>query len=98
MYLTPDERKAAAALSAGLRAAADAYASGERRPEVLRAALLSRLDVEPLAQVEYAELVDPATFRKPGNLAVLAVRIGKTRLIDNHDLSEPFPGRSLFVR
>ena len=98
VYLEPDERKAAAALSAGLRAAADAYASGERRPEVLRAALLSRLDVEPLAQVEYAELVDPATFRKPGNLAVLAVRIGKTRLIDNHDLSEPFPGRSLFVR
>ncbi|TMD70716.1 MAG: pantoate--beta-alanine ligase [Chloroflexi bacterium] len=98
VYLAPDERRAAAALSAGLRAAADAYASGERRPEVLRAALLSRLDVEPLAQVEYAELVDPATFRKPGNLAVLAVRIGKTRLIDNHDLSEPFPGRSLFVR
>jgi len=37
-------------------------------------------------------VVDPATFRKPGTLAVLAARVGKTRLIDNHDLTEPFPG------
>jgi pantothenate synthetase len=37
--------------------------------------------------VDYAEVVDPATFRPPGDLAVLAVQIGKTRLIDNHDLS-----------
>ncbi len=98
VYLAPDERQAAVALSAGLRAAAEAYASGERRPDVLRTALLSRLDAEPLAQVEYAEIVDPETFRAPGRLAVLAVRFGKTRLIDNHDLSEPFPGTPLFVR
>jgi pantothenate synthetase len=51
--------------------------------------LLSRLAAEPLASVDYAEVVDPATFRPPGDLAVLAVRIGKTRLIDNHDLSRP---------
>jgi len=98
VYLTPDERKAAVALNAGLRAAAQAYASGERRPDVLRARLVGRLEAEPLAQVEYAELVDPETFEAPGTLAVLAVRFGKTRLIDNHDLSEPFPGTYPFVR
>jgi pantothenate synthetase len=48
--------------------------------------------VEPLAQVEYAELVDPETFSAHGSLAVLAVRIGRTRLIDNHDLAMEFPG------
>ena len=44
------------------------------------------------ASLPDAELVDPATFRPPGTLAVLAVRFGKTRLIDNHDVSKPFPG------
>ncbi|TME03004.1 MAG: pantoate--beta-alanine ligase [Chloroflexi bacterium] len=92
VYLTPDERRGAVALSSGLRAAAEAYAAGERRHNVLRAALLSRLDAEPLAQVEYAEIVDPETFLAPGRLAVLAVRFGKTRLIDNHDLGKAFPG------
>lgn len=88
-YLNAAERAAAVSLSAALRQAADAYRAGERRPDRLRAILLSRLAAEPLASVDYAEVVDPATFRPPGNLAVLAVRIGRTRLIDNHDLSEP---------
>jgi pantoate--beta-alanine ligase len=91
-YLTRDERLAAAALSDALRQAARAYAGGERRPDVLRGVLVERLAAEPLARVDYAELVDSAGFRPPGMLAVLAVWIGKTRLIDNHDLSEPFPG------
>ncbi len=98
VYLSPDERRAAAALSLGLRAAAEAYAAGERAPEKLGGHLLSRLGVEPLAVVEYAELVDPETFRPPGSLAVLAVRFGKTRLIDNHDLSKAFPGSSPLLR
>lgn len=91
-YLNPDERRAAAGLSDALRRAAAAYARGERDAGRLREILLDRLGEEPLARVEYAELVDPATFEKPGTLSVLAVRIGKTRLIDNHDASQPFPG------
>jgi hypothetical protein len=35
------------------------------------------------------EVVDPATFTPPGTLAVLAVRFGATRLIDNHPLGQP---------
>src|SRR5439155_1494826 len=71
---------------------ARAYAAGERDPVRLRAVLMARLRAEPLADLEYADLVDAATFEKPGTLAVIAARIGKTRLIDNHDLSIPLPG------
>jgi pantoate--beta-alanine ligase len=91
-YLGLAERKAAASLSSALRLASAAYAAGERGPEQLRKVLCDRLEAEPLARVEYAEVVDPETFMPPGALAVLAVRVGKTRLIDNHDLSKVFPG------
>ena len=91
-YLGPDERQAALALSAALREASEAYARGERRPEALRASLQAPLARAAGTQVDYAEVVDPATFRAPGTLAVVAVKVGRTRLIDNHDLAEPFPG------
>jgi pantoate--beta-alanine ligase len=91
-YLSPEERKAAQSLSAALRLAAEAYADGKRDQDSLVGALRSRLMAEPLARIDYAEVVDPETFRPPGRLAVVAVRIGRTRLIDNHDLAEPFPG------
>ena len=97
-YLNPEERKAAATLNAALREAAAAYAQGERDPERLRRILHARLAAEPLVNIDYAEVVDAATFRKPGTLAVIAARIGKTRLIDNHDLAKPFPGQATFVR
>ena len=92
VYLAAAERKAAAALSDALRRAAKAYVDGDRDPDSLRKRIHARLEAEPLVQLDYAELVDPATFRKPGYLAVLAARVGKTRVIDNHDLTKPFPG------
>jgi len=98
VYLSSEERKAATALSAALRQATAAYAEGERDPERLRAILHARIGAEPLVGIDYAEVVDPATFRKPGTLAVIAARIGKTRLIDNHELTQPFPGQATFLR
>ena len=92
VYLDAAERRAATSISAALREGAEAYASGEHDPVRLRAGLVARLALEPLVQLEYAELVDAATFQKPGTLAVIAARIGKTRLIDNHDVAKPFPG------
>ncbi len=91
-YLGPEERKAAASLSRALRQASIAYRAGERDLDRLRLQIRGLLEAEPLAEVDYAELVDPETFSPPGTLAVLAVRIGKTRLIDNHDLAQGFPG------
>jgi pantoate--beta-alanine ligase len=91
-YLGPDERKAAASLSTALRQAAEAYRAGDLDLAGLRRGIRNVLEGEPLARVDYAELVDRQTFTSSGTFAVLAVWIGKTRLIDNHDLAEPFWG------
>jgi pantoate--beta-alanine ligase len=92
VYLDAGERRAAASISGALRDAADAYAAGEHDGGRLRARIVARLALEPLVQPEYVELVDQATFQKPGTLALIAARVGKTRLIDNHDVAKPFPG------
>lgn len=91
-YLSAGERQAALAISAALRDGAAEYVSGERDPDRLQAVVAARLAAEPGLRPEYAELVDPATFRKPGTLAVIAAKVGKTRLIDNHDVAKPFVG------
>jgi pantoate--beta-alanine ligase len=91
-YLEPAERQSASCLSFALDRAARAYKTGERDFKELRRGILEVLQAEPLAKIEYVELVDPDTLVAPGTLAVMAVRIGKTRLIDNADLAKPFPG------
>jgi pantoate--beta-alanine ligase len=91
-YLDASERKAALCLSRALQLASTAYGRGERDPSRLRTILHEAIEAEPLAKLEYGEVVDPATFSTRGSLAVLAVRIGKTRLIDNHDLKLTYPG------
>ncbi len=91
-YLDTAERAAAASLSRALRAASEKYRAGEHDPARVKAVMEAVLGAEPLARVEYAEVVDPGDFSSPGSLAVLAVRIGSTRLIDNHDLAKAFAG------
>jgi pantoate--beta-alanine ligase len=88
-YLSDEERRAARCLVGALRAANTAFLEGERDAVRLRERLVAVLAAEPLARPNYAEVVDPTTFESPGTLAVLAVRIGRTRLIDNHPLGEP---------
>jgi pantoate--beta-alanine ligase len=87
--LGPDERRAARSLFLALAAANERYLAGERDPAALRATMHGLLAAEPLARLDYAEAVDERTFLPPGRLAVTAVRIGATRLIDNHLLGEP---------
>ncbi|MFQ5407345.1 MAG: pantoate--beta-alanine ligase [Anaerolineales bacterium] len=87
-YLSPDERAAATVLYRALSAAADAYRSGVRQGNLLRAAMQDLLEAEPLADTEYVSAADPDTLAElttveRGVLLSLAVRIGKTRLIDN---------------
>ena len=91
-YLQPQERQSASCLSFALDRAARAYKTGERDLKELKRGILEILQAEPLARVEYLDLVDPETFIAPGTLAVMAVWFGKTRLIDNADLAKPFPG------
>jgi pantoate--beta-alanine ligase len=91
-YLQGEERRAATVLYRALTAAATALAGGERSGDVLRQTMHAVLASEPLVEIEYAEVVDAETFQ-PVPLALgelvlpIAVRLGKTRLIDNFQLS-----------
>lgn len=87
-YLNEEERRAAAALHRALDAARSALQRGERDALELRAAMRRVLDAEPQARVDYAEIVDAESFEpvlqvSGASYALLAVFIGKTRLIDN---------------
>jgi pantoate--beta-alanine ligase len=87
-YLKPDERKAATVLHRALIAGRDELAAGGRDSLPLQTTLRRVLQAEPLAAVDYAEIVDADTFEPVTRVArpcyvVLAVFLGKTRLIDN---------------
>jgi pantoate--beta-alanine ligase len=93
-YLSADERQRALALSRGLAAAADLFASGEREAETLSEAALAK--IQPAAtSIDYVEVADPDKLTpygrgRVGERALLAVaaRVGSTRLIDNIVLGE----------
>ncbi len=87
-YLSPEERRAATVLYRALVAAKDRYEAGERNAEALRAVMRSVVTSEPLASEEYVSAANPETFDELRQidkqvLLSLAVRIGRTRLIDN---------------
>lgn len=86
--LSQDERRAATALYRALEAGAAALASAEPDVGAARRAMVGVLAAEPLVTLDYAEVVDPATFEVPseprGDLRlVVAARVGEIRLIDN---------------
>ncbi len=88
VYLSPQEREAAIVLSKALRQAERRFAGGERDGERLRTAMRELIAQEPLAQLDYVSVADVETLQElelveGAALASLAVRIGRTRLIDN---------------
>ncbi len=92
-YLRPGERRAATALFRALRAAKKESAGGERDAMRLAGVMRGVLSAETLASADYAEIVDADTFEPVTRLrrtclAVLAVFVGKTRLIDNMVIEE----------
>ena len=92
-YLTAIERESALCLYRGLEAARTAYAKGERMVAKLVDVISSVIAAEETAVVDYIELRDgltlePVSYADGNTLAAVAVRIGKTRLIDNSILGE----------
>jgi len=101
-YLSSEERARARAVPRALAKAAAAYESGERSVALLED--LARAEVgAAAASIDYVTVADPATLapcdanaRLTGPaLLALAVRIGKTRLIDNMVLGEEAPPEAI---
>lgn len=104
IYLSEQERKAATALSRGLQKTEDFLKSGTKgcnETNTLRRLIEDEIKKEKLASVDYIEILDGETLEAipsvlPGReaLAALAVRFGKTRLIDNRLLCIPQKGEN----
>lgn len=91
-YLSASERAAATCLVRALRAAEKLVRGGERRGAELLQTVRAAIGAEPLARIDYAELVDADTLApvdtvEHAALLALAVYFGRTRLIDNTLLS-----------
>jgi pantoate--beta-alanine ligase len=87
-YLTEAERAAAPVVHAALLVGRLAIDAGERDGTRVRALMAELIEAEPLAAVDYVEVVDAATLEAveplTGELRLLAaVRFGRARLIDN---------------
>jgi pantoate--beta-alanine ligase len=87
-YLSAEERRAATILHRSLVAAGKGIEEGERDGAAIARQLREAIEAEPLASVDYAEVVDVETLAPLGRihdaaLLAVAVRIGRARLIDN---------------
>jgi pantoate--beta-alanine ligase len=101
-YLSVEERKAATVLHRALVAVRNELSAGVRDAMQLQTVMRRIIEAEPLANVDYAEIVSADTFEpvvrvaRP-SYAVLAVFIGKTRLIDNLLIEPVAQGSEEFV-
>ncbi len=90
-YLNPDQRRSALALSRALRTVEQTWRSGEADPAALQRRGMEALRA-PGVEAEYLALVDedlqPVARATARTVAVLAARVGATRLIDNVVLGE----------
>ncbi len=87
-YLSPEEKQAALVLSRSLKKAEEAYKAGEASVEALKNIVRNEIATEPMAVIDYVELYSFDELKeisqvKGESLLAIAVKIGKTRLIDN---------------
>jgi pantoate--beta-alanine ligase len=92
-YLDEAARRSALALVESLRAASRAFAAGERSGEKLTTVGTESLATHPEVAVDYFAVVDPQEMRAvdeaaSDSVAIVAARVGRTRLIDNMILGE----------
>jgi len=88
IYLNSEQRQAARVLYQALSLAQGLWAQGEKDAGRIRQQMLALIQKEPLADIDYVSIADTETLDeldtvKSPALVSLAVRIGKTRLIDN---------------
>jgi len=101
-YLNAEERKASTVLHRALVAARNELSAGVRDAMQLQTAMRQIIEAEQLASVDYAEIVSAETFEPLVRVArpcyaVLAVLVGKTRLIDNLFIEPASPGSEEFT-
>ena len=87
-YLNPEQRQVATVLYKSLKLAQELWSQGERDAARLRQKMTALIQKEPLADIDYISVADNETLEeletiKPPALVSMAVKIGKTRLIDN---------------
>jgi pantoate--beta-alanine ligase len=88
VYLNPEERSQAPVLYQALRTAHVMWTEGERECSRLRQVMIDTITQKPLGKIEYVSIADAFTLYELENAAPpavisLAVKFGKTRLIDN---------------
>ena len=91
-YLNPQQRQAAVVLYQALTMAQQLWSQGERNAQHLRQEMIGLIQKQPLATIDYISIADAETLDELDKvsspaLVSLAVKIGKTRLIDNIILS-----------
>ena len=92
VYLTADERVAAPVLHRALTEGARLVEDGERVPAVVRDRMRTIIEAEPLAALDYAEVVRATDLSVPDTLSgelrlLVAARFGRARLIDNRGVT-----------
>jgi pantoate--beta-alanine ligase len=89
IYLNREQRRAATVLHRSLTLAQELWERGEKEAGVIRHEMTELIEKEPLADISYISVAHPDTLKemlhriKPPALVSLAVKFGKTRLIDN---------------
>ena len=94
VYLNPEERKSALSLSRSLDLAGELYDNGERDASSILEKVRALIDGYPHTEIDYAQICDVMTMKDVARIEgacvlALAVRVGKTRLIDNRVFGEP---------
>jgi len=87
-YLSAEEKEAALVLSRSLKEAQTAFAQGETKVAALENIVKDEISKEPMASIDYVKAyaypsLKPLTEVTEDTLLAIAVKIGKTRLIDN---------------
>ena len=100
-YLNAEERRAATVLNRALQAVREKLALGNRDTPELQNTMRAAFEKEPLARLDYAEIVSADNFEPTAHVSrtsyvLVAAHVGKTRLLDNMLVEATSSGQLLF--